>query len=106
MQSAIGSQCEQAIRHRREMPRGGQRKVFLALEVMEEAALGQPSGQADVIDGGRRIALGTDHLQGRVQEFRLRLGPGPAIKPFVPSSLFAASEAPSALDVGLGSITA
>jgi hypothetical protein len=55
------------------MPRGGQRKLFLALEVMEEAALGQPSGQADVIDGRRRIALGTDHLQGRVQDFRLRL---------------------------------
>jgi hypothetical protein len=28
IQSAIGSLCEQAIRHRREMPRGGQRKLF------------------------------------------------------------------------------
>ena len=54
------------------MPGGGERKRLLALEVMEEAALGQPGGQADVIDGHCRVAFGADHLHGGVQNFRFR----------------------------------
>jgi hypothetical protein len=65
MQSAIGSPCKQAVRHRRKMTGGGERERFLALEVMEEAALGQPGGQANVIDGHCRVAFGTDRLRRR-----------------------------------------
>jgi hypothetical protein len=54
------------------MPGGGERKLFFALEVMEEAALGQPGGQADVIDGHCRVAFGTDRLHGGVQDSRFR----------------------------------
>ena len=42
--------CKQAVRHHRKMPGDGERKRFLAFEVTEEAALGQPGGQADVIN--------------------------------------------------------
>jgi hypothetical protein len=73
MQSAIASLCKQAVRHRRKMPGGGERKLFLALEVMEEAALGEASGQADVVDGHCRVAFRADHLHGGVQHSRFRL---------------------------------
>src|SRR5690606_22096574 len=50
------------------MRRGGNRKVFLALEVMEEAALGDPGGLADVVHGGRGVALGTDQPERGLEQ--------------------------------------
>src|SRR5436190_220460 len=48
-------------------------ELLLALEVMEEAALGQAGGAADVVDSSRRIALGADDLYRRIEQLRLRL---------------------------------
>jgi len=39
------------------MRRRLERELLFALEVMEEAALGQAGGTADVVDRGRRITL-------------------------------------------------
>ncbi len=47
--------------------RRGQRQVFLALEVVEEAALGQAGGGAQVVDRGRAVALAADRRQRGVE---------------------------------------
>ena len=60
--------CKQGVGHPREMGRGGQRQLFLAVEVVEEAALGELGGLADVLDASRRIALCADDMQRRVEE--------------------------------------
>ena len=64
----VGRRCKQTVGHRREMGRCGKRKVFLGREMMEEAALGETGGLADVLDARRRVSLGADHLQGGVEE--------------------------------------
>src|SRR5687768_12296337 len=50
------------------MLRGGDREVFLAAEMMEEAALGHAGGGAQVVDGRRRIALAADHRHRGVED--------------------------------------
>jgi len=50
------------------MIRRGKRQLFLAVEVVEEAALGEFGGRADVFDARRRIPFGSDDLQGGVEE--------------------------------------
>src|SRR5712675_311090 len=54
------------------MRRRLERELLLALEVMEEAALGQAGRAADVVDSSRRIALGADDLYRRIEQLRLR----------------------------------
>ena len=46
----------------------GEREVFLAVEVVEEAALGESGGFADVFDAGGGVALGADHVESGVEE--------------------------------------
>src|SRR5665213_1511998 len=64
----VGRGCKKSLGQL--APVGGGRKceVVLALEVMEEAALGQTCGMADVIHRGRRIALGADHIERCAQQ--------------------------------------
>src|SRR5712691_10529145 len=47
---------------------GSEREVFLALEVVEEAALGQACDLANILDSRRRVSLGANDVQGRVEE--------------------------------------
>ena len=54
--------------------RQGQR--FLAVEMMEEAALGQAGCLADILNARGRVAFGTDHVQRRVEEPGLRFVSG------------------------------
>ena len=72
-QRPIGSGCEQTVGHRGEMRGRGEREFVLALEVMEEAALGQAGGVADVVDRRRSVSLAADHPQGGVEDLCLRL---------------------------------
>jgi hypothetical protein len=51
-------------------------EIVLALEVMKEAALRQTGDSADVVNRRRRITLGSDRCQSRVEEFRFRVLPG------------------------------
>src|SRR5437763_1376731 len=51
---------------------GGDGQIVLALEVMEEAALGDARLAADVVDRAPRIALRADHVQRGVEELSLR----------------------------------
>jgi hypothetical protein len=50
----------------------GQRQLFLAIEVVEEASLGQAGGFADVLDARGGISFGADYVQGRVEDPGLR----------------------------------
>jgi len=50
----------------------GQRQRFLAIEVVEEASLGQAGGFADVLDARGGISLGADYVHGRVENLDLR----------------------------------
>ena len=47
---------------------GGDGEVFLAFEVVEEGALGDAGGGAQVIDAGGRVALGADHGEGGAED--------------------------------------
>jgi hypothetical protein len=71
-QRAVGRRGEGGLGGRGEVLGGGERELFLACEMMEEAALGQPGGRADVVDGRGGVALGADHMQRRVQQPGLR----------------------------------
>jgi hypothetical protein len=46
-------------------------QFLLALEMMKEAAFGEPCGLANILDTRRRVALGTYHLERCVQELFL-----------------------------------
>ena len=56
------------VSHGREMRRCGKRQVFLALEVMEEAAFGEFGGLTNVFDARCRVALGADDVERGVEE--------------------------------------
>jgi hypothetical protein len=47
---------------------GGQRQVFLAVEVMKEAAFGEAGGGADVVDARRSVAFGANDAYRRVDK--------------------------------------
>ena len=64
----VGGGCKQTVGHRREMGRRGKRQLLLGVEVMEETALGETGGFADVFDARRRIPFGPDDVQGGVEE--------------------------------------
>ena len=58
----IGRRAEQHLSHRLELLDRGDAELFLAVEVMKEAALGKPCGLADIVDAGGRIALGANDI--------------------------------------------
>jgi hypothetical protein len=47
------------------------RQLFFALEVVKEAAFGQPGLFANIFNPSRRISLRADHMHRRIQELRL-----------------------------------
>jgi hypothetical protein len=47
-----------------------QRHRFLALEMVEKAALGHPRRRADIVDRGGGVTLGPDDLHGRIEQAR------------------------------------
>jgi hypothetical protein len=47
----------------------GESQIFLAAEMVEETTFGYPRGSANVLHTRRAIALGTHHIQGRLQQF-------------------------------------
>jgi hypothetical protein len=51
---------------------GGQRQLFLAIEVVEEASFGQAGGFADVLNARGGISLSADYVEGRVEDPGLR----------------------------------
>ena len=59
---------EQAAGHLGPITCGLNRQLFLALEVVEEAALAHARRVADVVHRGGGVALGAKHLQGGVQQ--------------------------------------
>ncbi len=64
----IGSGCEEAAGDAVPVVGGGERELFLALEVMEEAAFGEAGGLADVLDACCRVAFGADDVEGGVEQ--------------------------------------
>ena len=60
--------CKHGVSHRREVSGCGKCQIFLALEVMEEAALGEAGCLADVFDARRAIALGANDVQRCIKE--------------------------------------
>ena len=48
-------------------------ELFLAVKVMEEAALGYARSRTDVIDRAARIALSPYDVAGRIKQFAARL---------------------------------
>src|SRR5258707_1140475 len=65
----IAAQMGHALaRHFPELRGRGHCQVFLALEVMEEGALGEAGRPADVIHRRRRISLRANDMHRRVQE--------------------------------------
>jgi hypothetical protein len=46
----------------------GERQIFLALEVVKEAAFGEAGFVADILDPGRGVSLRAHHLEGRVED--------------------------------------
>jgi hypothetical protein len=56
-------------------PPSVQGERFLAVEVMQEPALGEPGSFADVLDERGGIAFGRDYMQGRIEELSLRYAP-------------------------------
>src|SRR5690242_2917183 len=63
---------EHALRHLGEVLGRGDRELVLAVEVVEKASLGESGGIADLVDRGRLVALGADHMQGGVEKLPLR----------------------------------
>ena len=85
----IGSRPERAIRHLREVIRRREREHFLALELMEEAPLGQSGLLAEVIHRGGLIALGADDPEGCLQELQLGFVPDRLrVSPPIPTGWF------------------
>jgi len=72
-QFAVGGRGEQVGRRRTPPLDGGERQVFLAVEVMKEAAFGEAGGGANVVDARRRIAFGADNAYRRVDKLDLGL---------------------------------
>ena len=60
--------AEHPIGHTAEMPGGDERQFFLAAEVVEEAALGQRRGIADVFDARGRVTLAADDTQRSIEQ--------------------------------------
>ena len=54
---------------------GGQGQVFLAVEVVEEAAFGEPGSFADILNARGGVALGADDVESRIEEPGLRFVP-------------------------------
>jgi len=61
----IGGGGEHPVRHGREVIGRLERQLLLALEVVEEAPLGEPRHRADVLNACRRVALAPDDLECR-----------------------------------------
>ena len=76
-QLAIGRVTEKPLGHLRKMRGRGDRKVFLALEVMKERTLREAGRAADIVHRARRVALRADHMHRRVEQAGARVGPGP-----------------------------
>src|SRR4029077_5448570 len=68
----IGRGCEFPARTRVPMRYSRKRQILLALEMVEEASLGQAGFGADILYPGGGGALGADHHERRLQEFCLR----------------------------------
>ena len=64
----IGRFSEELGRLRTPMRHRRQRQIFLAAEMVKEAALGEPGLGANVVDARRAVALGTDDFERRVQK--------------------------------------
>ena len=69
----IRSRRKKAVSHYSPILGGREREVFLALEVMEEAALGEPGRFANIFDSCSGVAFGADHVESRVQKLRFRV---------------------------------
>src|SRR3546814_13408933 len=89
----VRSLGEQLSRGRRPVVCGRDRQLLLALEVVEEAALGHPRRAADVLEARRRVALRTDNRERGIEEFRLgwmkcvgHVAPNPLVGLFIPTS--------------------
>lgn len=75
-EQAVERVVEPVVRRVREEGRGGFRPIggggdaerFLGLEMMEERALGDSRRLAEIIDGGRREALGPDDVPRRFEK--------------------------------------
>ncbi len=67
----IGRGGEQLAGHSGPVIRRRQCQIFLAFEVMKETALGYSRRRADILNPCRRIPLGADYLQRRLQQLRL-----------------------------------
>src|ERR1700733_9743592 len=73
---AVGRGSEKSFRAFNPIVDGGQGQPFLAFEVIEEAALGEPGSLADVLDARSGVALGADDVHGRTEEPGLRFVSG------------------------------
>jgi hypothetical protein len=67
-----GRGSEESFRRRSPKGGGGKREFVLAFEVMKKAAFGHARLVPDVINCGRRVTLGPDDVQRRVQELCFR----------------------------------
>ncbi len=67
-QRTVRRAAKQRRRHRAEALDGGNPKVFLAVEMMKEAAFGDARRGADVVDRAAGIALGPDNIAGRIEQ--------------------------------------
>ena len=64
----VGRRAEQRFGHRLELLDCGDAELFLAFEVMKEAALGETGRLANIVDGGGGIALGANDIGGGGQK--------------------------------------
>ena len=68
--SAIGCAREEPLGHGAEMPGRRNAERLLAVEVVEERALGDAGCRAEAVDRRRLVAPGADLVQRRVEELR------------------------------------
>ena len=66
----IRSSGKKLARNLRPVAGGPDTEVFLALEVVEEGALGDPGGGAEIFDAGGCVTLGADDPQCSLQNLR------------------------------------
>ena len=64
----IGRPGKQGAGHFRPMVGRGNAQLFLAVEMVEETALGDARLGTDIVDPGRAIALGPYDGEGRIQK--------------------------------------
>src|SRR5882724_2572599 len=66
-QLAVRRAGEDAVSPRGEVPGRGDRELLLAVEMVEEAALGEPGELAHIVDRRCPVTLGADHPQRGVE---------------------------------------